>query len=499
MDYTDNTKNNNLQNAALLTEEKPTTAILDEKVKTPSKHKRLQSLDIVRGFTIALMIFVDDVGAAYPHLNHSPWNNITLADFVMPWFLFMVGCSMAFSFRKFKVNYESKVQGTKYALTRAMKLYLLGVLIQGGDFFSEGSWSYGWNLATLRYCGILNRIGYAYGIVSLLELWLPLNTCFENIENPHIKLFIRNGWKWLGAFMFVLIYLLMTYLTFVPTWHSSYRWDKDGNTIFLNANETFLIDCDVRGSIDSPQCSAAGFYDRLIFTQQHLGNWMSQRLAICSSCSPGSCPRADAPSWCGAYMYDPEGFLATIPTVMSCWLGLHFGHVVKFAGTKSKIIPHWSAFGTFLVALGLIIHYTIMEMNKQLWTVSYVFFMAGTCGLSLVVVYCCVDVQHALQKYFSLFFSPLQYMGMNAILVFFWHGPAEALLGSVYITDGVNQLDPNLKRHTILTWVQNEAIGNIVDGGPSAPLTTMIYVLLKITCFLIATWYLYKIKYFWKV
>ena len=173
--------------------------------------------------------------------------------------------------------------------------------------------------------------------------------------------------------------------------------------------------------------------------------------------------------------------------------------MVKFAGTKSKIIPHWSAFGTFLVALGLIIHYTIMEMNKQLWTVSYVFFMAGTCGLSLVVVYCCVDVQHALQKYFSLFFSPLQYMGMNAILVFFWHGPAEALLGSVYITDGVNQLDPNLKRHTILTWVQNEAIGNIVDGGPSAPLTTMIYVLLKITCFLIATWYLYKIKYFWKV
>ena len=64
MDY-NTTTNNNLQNAALLMEEQPTstTRILhhDDETKqsnTPSKHKRLKSLDIVRGFTIALMIFV---------------------------------------------------------------------------------------------------------------------------------------------------------------------------------------------------------------------------------------------------------------------------------------------------------------------------------------------------------------------------------------------------------------------------------------------------------
>ncbi len=66
---------------------------------TPSKHHRLASLDIVRGITIAMMIFVDDVGGVYPHINHSPWNGITLADFVMPWFLFMVGASMVSTFR----------------------------------------------------------------------------------------------------------------------------------------------------------------------------------------------------------------------------------------------------------------------------------------------------------------------------------------------------------------------------------------------------------------
>lgn len=30
--------------------------------------ERLASLDVVRGFSVALMIFVDDVGDAYPHI-----------------------------------------------------------------------------------------------------------------------------------------------------------------------------------------------------------------------------------------------------------------------------------------------------------------------------------------------------------------------------------------------------------------------------------------------
>merc|ERR1711871_1870414 len=70
------------------------------KMATPSKHERLVSLDMQRGLTIGLMVFADEIGDAYPHLNHSPWNTTTFADYVMPWFLFMVGTSMAFSLKK---------------------------------------------------------------------------------------------------------------------------------------------------------------------------------------------------------------------------------------------------------------------------------------------------------------------------------------------------------------------------------------------------------------
>jgi predicted acyltransferase len=45
------------------------------------------------------MILVDDVGRAFPSLNHSPWFGVTLADFVMPFFLFGVGVSIGLVFK----------------------------------------------------------------------------------------------------------------------------------------------------------------------------------------------------------------------------------------------------------------------------------------------------------------------------------------------------------------------------------------------------------------
>jgi heparan-alpha-glucosaminide N-acetyltransferase len=174
----------------------------------PSTHARLDSLDIMRGCTIALMIFADEIGEAYPHLNHSPWNNVTMADFVMPWFLFMVGLSMAFSFKKF-ARAGMQQEGTKYIIVRGLRIFFMGCLIQvalpslcapppppsprpahtnhppptpfhpaprarapqGGAFFE--SYEFGWNLWNIRWAGILQRIAWGYTAVGLLEIWLP--------------------------------------------------------------------------------------------------------------------------------------------------------------------------------------------------------------------------------------------------------------------------------------------------------------------------------------
>ncbi len=57
---------------------------------------------------------------------------------------------------------------------------------------------------------------------------------------------------------------------------------------------------------------------------------MSKRMKVCSSIYPDFKLRKDAPIWCGAYMYDPEGLLSSFPVVMSTWIGLYVGHVIKF-------------------------------------------------------------------------------------------------------------------------------------------------------------------------
>lgn len=106
---------------------------------------RLMSLDVFRGFTVALMIFVDMTGASFPPIHHSPWNGVRLADFVMPFFDFIVGVSLAFSLKKIK----GKRPALWKATVRFIKLFLLGLFTQGGiDFLN-------YDLKHIRIMGIL--------------------------------------------------------------------------------------------------------------------------------------------------------------------------------------------------------------------------------------------------------------------------------------------------------------------------------------------------------
>lgn len=45
------------------------------------------------------MIFVDHLGGIFPSISHSPWNGVNIADFVMPFFLFIVGVSLALALK----------------------------------------------------------------------------------------------------------------------------------------------------------------------------------------------------------------------------------------------------------------------------------------------------------------------------------------------------------------------------------------------------------------
>ncbi|KVI12528.1 Protein of unknown function DUF1624 [Cynara cardunculus var. scolymus] len=129
--------------------------------------QRLVSLDVFRGLTVALMILVDDAGGAFPSINHSPWFGVTLADFVMPFFLFSVGISVSLVFKKV----SSKPAATKKVVLRTIKLFLFGLILQGGYFHGRDDLTYGVDVNQIRWMGVLQRISIGYLLASITEIW----------------------------------------------------------------------------------------------------------------------------------------------------------------------------------------------------------------------------------------------------------------------------------------------------------------------------------------
>ena len=117
---------------------------------------RLLSLDAFRGLTIAGMILVNnpgDWGTVYWPLLHVPWHGWTPTDLIFPFFLFMVGMSLTFSRRL----------EARPAIARALKLIGLGLLLTLFPWF---------HVATMRWPGVLQRIGVCYLVAWAVRRWL---------------------------------------------------------------------------------------------------------------------------------------------------------------------------------------------------------------------------------------------------------------------------------------------------------------------------------------
>jgi predicted acyltransferase len=130
------------------------------------KAERLMALDAFRGLTIAAMITVNTPGSwghVYAPLLHSEWNGCTPTDLVFPFFLFAVGVAMWFAFGKF--NHQLSPAAGKKILKRSIVIFAIGLFLNAFPFVHL-KWE------NLRIMGVLQRIALAYGIGSLLCLFL---------------------------------------------------------------------------------------------------------------------------------------------------------------------------------------------------------------------------------------------------------------------------------------------------------------------------------------
>ena len=127
--------------------------------------QRIESVDLLRGFTIAAMIMVNTPGTwshVYAPLLHADWHGLTPTDLIFPFFLFIVGISIYFAYKN-KPNAKATY---KKIFIRTLKLLGLGFFLNWFlpymPFFND--------LSTVRIPGVLQRIGVVFCISAILYL-----------------------------------------------------------------------------------------------------------------------------------------------------------------------------------------------------------------------------------------------------------------------------------------------------------------------------------------
>lgn len=141
--------------------------IASEVATTHAPAVRLMSLDLFRGATIAAMILVNNPGeggSSYWPLRHAEWNGWTPTDLIFPFFLFIVGVAMAFSFSSRLRRGETQRELVRHVFWRGVVLFALGLFLNGfPNHYYLSSW---------RVYGVLQRIAVCYVISAILALWL---------------------------------------------------------------------------------------------------------------------------------------------------------------------------------------------------------------------------------------------------------------------------------------------------------------------------------------
>ncbi len=122
-------------------------------------------MDVFRGITIAGMLIVNNPGSwshVYPALEHAEWHGWTPTDLIFPFFLFIVGVAMTFSFPSRLAKGETRGALLKHVLFRSVALFVLGMILTG---FPDYDFSHRLIL------DVLQRIGVVYLFSGIMVIY----------------------------------------------------------------------------------------------------------------------------------------------------------------------------------------------------------------------------------------------------------------------------------------------------------------------------------------
>lgn len=400
-------------------------------------NNRFYSLDVFRGFTVALMILVNNPGSwehIFKPLDHAQWQGCTPTDLVFPFFLFAVGNAMAFVMPKFKLL-SMKVFYFKI-IKRSLIIFSLGLFLNWCPFFTWENnqlvfknWSF---MNTndpnniyedgVRLMGVLQRIAICYFIASLIAYYF----------NPKTVIFIS-------------ISILIGYFLL------SYYMGAQPNPFQL---DTFF----------------GTKLDIALLSKHHLLH-------------------ADNVNG-KTFHFDYEGIISSTAAIVQVLFGYLAGWYIQKKGKSFEMLSNLFVFGCIFIVVGYFWD-LIYPISKKMWSSSYTVYTTGVALLFLCCMMFFIEFKNA-SKYWAKF---CDVFGKNALFIFVLSG----FLPRVAKLIRINYIDDNGVKLVLnpFTWFYENFCKNIFLAD--LRVGSLIYAIFLIIFYWIISYYLDKKKIYIKV
>ncbi|MDR0420412.1 MAG: hypothetical protein LBH30_03040 [Prevotellaceae bacterium] len=459
------------------------------------KNKRIIALDAFRGFTVALMILVNNPGSwshIYSPLRHAEWEGCTPTDLVFPFFLFVVGIASFFSFKKLDFKLSKETFGK--LLRRSMLIFLIGFLLNFYPFFDTNKPFSLQNildrLETIRIFGVLQRIACAYFIgificllfkstkkiaaagITLMILFCGILIAY-NPQNPYDKK--ENACRAVDLI--------------VPGENHIYKGysrtvELDNFDISVMDDTHFAVTPVGGANIDLKYVSfrSVGNYelkkeikdDTMIYTVITSGNADEENL------SANAVQQLTAAT--ERIPFDPEGLLGAMAAAATVIFGFLTGRLINFySENKEKTVMHLMLFGLTAVFVGMFWGQWFI-ISKPLWTGSYVLYAGGLAMIVLAFFIWFMDVKRYSQKYFRPFVA----FGSNPLFLFVMSG---------VIVKTMNFSCFNIGEMSLQKWIYENIYKGIIDPA----FGSLLYAITFIAIMWLLAELLYRKKIYIKV
>ena len=317
--------------------------------------KRLESLDILRGFDLFFLVLFSSVigkfaGAAQSpaldsfmwNFSHVEWEGFSPWDLVMPLFMFMAGVSMPFSLNKYRGTGNKNTAVYQRIFKRFFLLWIFGMISQGNLLGLDPD-------RLFLFSNTLQSIAIGYLVTALLYIHVPTKA--------------------------LIAYAIASLL------------------LFWGAMEFITID-GYGGGNYTPDGNLAEWVDRAVLGRFRDGSSMENGVVVFSE----------------SYRY--TWVLSSVNFIVTVMSGLFAGLIIRQNTSHMQKIRSLLWIGLAMIALGWLGHMA-HPVIKKIWSSTMTLISSGYCFLLMGVFYYAIDY-----KGWSKGFAWLKILGMNSIAVY---------------------------------------------------------------------------------